>query len=252
VAGMFGNVLNLRHLAQLLGTDRRFYGVQARGLLGGAEPHTRLEDAARDYLAEIRQVQPHGPYLIGGFSGGGLTALEMAQQLRAAGEEVALLTLLDTPLPLRPELSRADKAAIKLHEFRRKGFGYVGEWMQARRDWKAQLARMADEAEAEADSGFHNRAIEAAFRDALPHVTLRGYDAPVALFRPPLDKHWRVTGGRWVSSAKEYVHDDNDWSPWMPRLSVHEVPGDHDSMVLEPNVRVMASRLKTLISESEA
>ena len=252
VAGMFGNVLNLRHLAQLLGTDRRFYGVQARGLLGGAEPHTRLEDAARDYLAEIRQVQPHGPYLIGGFSGGGLTALEMAHQLRAAGEDVALLTLLDTPLPLRPELSRADKAAIKLHEFRRKGFGYVGEWMQARRDWKAQLARMADEAEAEADSGFHNRAIEAAFRDALPHVTLRGYDAPVALFRPPLDKHWRVTGGRWVSSAKEYVHDDNDWSPWMPRLSVHEVPGDHDSMVLEPNVRVMASRLKTLISESEA
>ena len=252
VAGMFGNVLNLRHLAQLLGTDRPFYGVQARGLLGGAEPHTRLEDAARDYLAEIRQVQPQGPYLIGGFSGGGLTALEMAHQLRAAGEEVSLLTMLDTPLPLRPELSRADKAMIKLHEFRRKGIGYVGEWMQARRDWKEELARMAEEAEGEADSGFHNRAIEAAFRDALPHVALRSYDAPVALFRPPLDMHWKVTGGRWVSSAKEYVYEDNDWSPWMPGLSVHEVPGDHDSMVLEPNVRVMASKLKTLISEAEA
>ncbi len=60
---------------------------------------TRLPEAAADYIAELRQVQPHGPYLLGGFSGGGLTAWEMAQQLEAAGEEVALLVLLDTPLP---------------------------------------------------------------------------------------------------------------------------------------------------------
>ncbi|HPD91889.1 MAG: SDR family NAD(P)-dependent oxidoreductase [Rhodobacter sp.] len=252
VAGMFGNVLNLRHLAQLLGTDRPFYGLQARGLLGGAEPHRRLDEAARDYLAEVRQVQPHGPYLLGGFSGGGLTALEMARQLRAAGEEVRLLTLLDTPVPMRPTLSRADKAAIKLAEFRRKGPGYLKEWLDSRRAWKAQEAARADEAAGEGDSGFHNRAIEAAFRDALPHVAMTPFDAPVALFRPPLDRHWKVTGGQWVSRAKEYVYDDNDWSRWMPRLSVHEVPGDHDSMVLEPNVRVMAAKLRALIAEAEA
>ncbi len=250
-AGMFGNVLNLRNLAQLLGRDRPFYGLQARGLLGGAEPHRRLDEAARDYLAEVRQVQPHGPYLIGGFSGGGLTALEMARQLRAEGEEVALLTLLDTPLPERPALNRADKALIKLAEFRRKGPGYFAEWMADRKAWKEELDRMAQEAQAEADSGFHNRAIETAFRNALPHVGLDPYDGRVALFRPPLDRHWKVSGGRWVSSAKEYVHDDNDWSRYMARLSVHEVPGDHDSMVLEPNVRVMASKLKTLIAEVE-
>lgn len=252
VAGMFGNVLNLRHLAQLLGKDRPFYGLQARGLLGDAVPHARLDDAARDYLTEVRQIQPQGPYLLGGFSGGGLTALEMAKQLRAAGEEVSLLTLLDTPLPLRPELSRADKAMIKLHEFRRKGPGYVVEWLQARRDWKDELARLADEANGECSSGFQNRAIESAFRESLPYVMLERYDAPVALFRPPLDKHWKVTGGHWVSRAKEYVFDDNEWSPWMPHLTVHEVPGDHDSMVLEPNVRVMAAKLKTLISEADA
>ncbi|MEZ5750573.1 MAG: SDR family NAD(P)-dependent oxidoreductase [Paracoccaceae bacterium] len=249
VAGMFGNVLNLRHLAQLLGTDRPFYGLQARGLLGGAKPHQRLDEAARDYLAEVRQIQPHGPYLLGGFSGGGLTALEMARILRAEGEEVKLLTMLDTPLPLRPELSRQDKAMIKLHEFRRKGLGYFSEWAQARRDWKETQARMAEEAAGEADSGFHNRAIETAFRNALPHVATTPYDGKVALFRPPLDLHWKVTGGRWVSHAKEYVYADNDWSQFMPALSVHEVPGDHDSMVLEPNVRVMASKLKALIAE---
>lgn len=252
VAGMFGNVLNLRHLAQLLGKDRPFYGLQARGLLGGAEPHRRLDEAARDYLAEVRQVQPHGPYLLGGFSGGGLTALEMAKQLRAAGEEVRLLTLLDTPLPERPWLSRADKAMIKLAEFRRKGPAYLGEWLAERKRWQEEQARMADEAAGEADSGFHNRAIESAFREALPFVALNRYDAPVALFRPPLDRHWKVTGGRWVSRAKEYVYDDNDWSRFMPNLSVHEVPGDHDSMVLEPNVRVMAAKLKALIAEAEA
>ena len=249
VAGMFGNVLNLRHLAQLLGTDRRFYGLQARGLLGGAEPHRRLDEAARDYLAEVRQVQPEGPYLIGGFSGGGLTALEMARQLQAAGQEVRLLTLLDTPVPMRPHLTRADKAMIKLHEFRRKGPGYLREWLENRRAWKEELAQRGDEG-AET-GGFHNRAIEAAFRDALPHVAMAEYRGPVALFRPPLDRHWRVTGGRWVSRAKEYVLPDNDWSRWMPDLGVHEVPGDHDSMVLEPNVRVMVAKLRALIAEGE-
>jgi acyl transferase domain-containing protein/thioesterase domain-containing protein/NAD(P)-dependent dehydrogenase (short-subunit alcohol dehydrogenase family)/acyl carrier protein len=243
VAGMFGNVLNLRALAMLLGRDRPFYGLQARGLAGDAAPHARLDDAARDYIAELRQVQPHGPYLLGGFSGGGLTALEMAHRLREAGEEVALLTLLDTPVPLRRPLSRPDKVLIKLAEFRRKGLGYAREWAQARRDW-AEAQRWA-----QPETSLNNQRIEQAFRDALPHVRLRPYAGRTALFRPPLDRHWRVGGERWVSAAREYVSADNDWGPWMPALSVHEVPGDHDSMVLEPNVRVMAAELARLIAE---
>jgi thioesterase domain-containing protein/acyl carrier protein len=244
VAGMFGNVLNLRHLAMLLGRDRPFYGLQARGLMDGADPHTRLDQAAADYIAELKQVQPQGPYLLGGFSGGGLTALEMAHQLRAEGQEVALLTLLDTPIPLRPGLSKPDKALIKLAEFRRKGLGYAREWLDARRDW-AEAQRWSDSQ----GEGPNNQRIEAAFRDALPHVALRPYDGRVALFRPPLDRHWKVSGGRWVSQAREYVSDDNDWGRWMTNLSVHEVPGDHDSMVLDPNVRVMAATLNALIAE---
>jgi thioesterase domain-containing protein len=65
--------------------------------LNGIEPcHTRVEDMAADYLSEIRTVQPHGPYHIGGFSFGGLVAFEMAQQLLVQGEGVGLLALLDT------------------------------------------------------------------------------------------------------------------------------------------------------------
>ncbi len=246
VAGMFGNVLNLRQLAALLGRDRPFFGLQARGLFGEEAPHQRLDEAAADYIAELRQVQPQGPYLLGGFSGGGLTALEMARQLRAEGEHVALLTLLDTPLPLRPHLTRVDKVLIKLQEFKRKGPGYAREWWQARQAWKAAQLAGAGQTDGE---GFHNQAIEAAFRAALPHVTLSRYDGPVALFRPALDLHWRASDGRWISREKEYVSADNGWSEWMPALDVIEVPGDHDSMVLEPNVRVMATRLKSLIEE---
>src|SRR5205814_9685647 len=91
VAGMFGNVLNLRHLAHLLGNERRFFGLQALGLYGTHKPHETFEEMAADYLAEVRRVQPTGPYLLGGFSGGGITAYEMARELVQAGQEVALL-----------------------------------------------------------------------------------------------------------------------------------------------------------------
>ncbi|MFN4156887.1 MAG: type I polyketide synthase [Gemmobacter sp.] len=248
VAGMFGNVLNLRHLAQLIGGERPFYGLQARGLYGDAAPHATLPEAAADYIGELRQVQPRGPYLLGGFSGGGLTAWEMAHQLEAAGEEVAMLVLLDTPLPVRPALSRADKLAIKLAELRRKGPGYLAEWWRARMEWEREKRRPKGVAE---EGAFHNAAIEAAFRGAVA-----GYDLPqragaTALFRPPLDLHWQVTAGRWVSAAKEYVFPDNDLTRFAPALQVHEVPGDHDSMVLEPNVRVLAARLRAVIAGVE-
>ena len=108
VGGMFGNVINLRHLAGLVGEDRAFYGVQARGLLGSEDPHETFEAMAHDYLAEIRAVQPRGPYLLGGFSGGGIAAYEMARQLIEAGEDVPLLVLLDTPLPKDDPLSCAN------------------------------------------------------------------------------------------------------------------------------------------------
>ncbi|MDP2087002.1 MAG: SDR family NAD(P)-dependent oxidoreductase, partial [Gemmobacter sp.] len=248
VAGMFGNVLNLRHLAQLIGAERAFYGLQARGLYGDQAPHTSFADAARDYIAEIRLVQPRGPYLLGGFSGGGLIAWEIARQLEASGETVAQVVLLDTPLPLRPTLSRKDKALIKLAEFRRKGLGYAAEWWRARQAWKR--AQSLPPAQA-AGHELHNAAIEAAFRAALPAYDLRPWKGRVALFRPPLDRHWQVSGGQWVSAAKEYVFPDNQWSAFAPGLEVFEVPGTHDSMVLEPNVRVMATRIRKVLAAAE-
>ncbi|MDZ4094724.1 MAG: KR domain-containing protein, partial [Paracoccaceae bacterium] len=253
VAGMGGNVLNLRHMAQALGGDRRFYGLQARGLLGQDLPHATLTEAAADYLAELRQVQPHGPYLLGGYSGGGLTAWEMARQLEAAGETVALVVLLDTPMPVRPVVSGPDKALIKLIEIRRYGLGYLANWARKRHAWKSaeRRARRAGP-KVEALNQFHYAALETAFRAALPNLVLTRREAPALLFRPPLDLKWKVWGGRWVCDAKEYVYPDNDWAGFAPMLKVIEVPGDHDSMVLEPNVRVLIAHLRSALAQADA
>jgi thioesterase domain-containing protein len=246
---MFGNVLNLRHLAQLIGAERPFYGLQARGLYGDQPPHTTIPDAATDYIAELRQIQPHGPYFLGGFSGGGLIAWDMARQLEAAGEEVALLALLDTPLPQRPNLSRHDKALIKLDEFRTHGPRTLLTWARTRWAWE-QARRSA--LPPDAQGAFHNTAIEAAFRAALPQYPLPLRTGPTTLFRPPLDLRWQVTNGAWVSGAREYVFSDNDLGRFAPALDVVEVPGDHDSMVLEPNVRVLAGALGHAIAAAES
>ncbi|MGW3099571.1 amino acid adenylation domain-containing protein [Streptomyces sp. NPDC001102] len=83
-----------------LGADRPLIALQARRLGGTRQAPGSVEEMADDYLAEIRKVQPHGPYHLLGWSFGGLVAHAVAARLEAAGEEVALLALLDSyPLP---------------------------------------------------------------------------------------------------------------------------------------------------------
>jgi thioesterase domain-containing protein/acyl carrier protein len=91
------NVLVYRDLALNLGPDQPVYGLQAQGLYGRGGIHgNRLEDIASDYINEIRSVQPKGPYYLSGLSSGGDIALEMAQQIQAQGEQVALLGMFDS------------------------------------------------------------------------------------------------------------------------------------------------------------
>ena len=96
VHGAGGNVLIYRDLAHRLGSDQPVYGLQSPGLDGKEPVLTRIEDMASFYVSEVRRVQPHGPYFLGGYCMGGTIALEMAQQLKVRGEEVALLALFDT------------------------------------------------------------------------------------------------------------------------------------------------------------
>jgi phthiocerol/phenolphthiocerol synthesis type-I polyketide synthase E len=96
IHGAGGNVLIYRDLARHLGADQPFYGVQAQGLDGSSEPLATIEEMAALYVKEIRALQPHGPYFIGGYCMGGTLAYEVAYQLQTAGEPIALLALFDT------------------------------------------------------------------------------------------------------------------------------------------------------------
>ena len=91
-----GNVLCYIDLARYLGSDQPFYGFQAKGLDGQHQPYRQVEEMAADYIRVLRVVQPQGPYLLGGWSMGGVVAFEMAQQLQKQGDLVALLALLDS------------------------------------------------------------------------------------------------------------------------------------------------------------
>lgn len=96
VPGVNGNVIGYEALAQALGPDQPVYGLRSVGLEGEAEPLDRVEDIAAVFEADLRVVQPHGPYRILGFCMGGIVAYEVAQQLVARGETVELLGLIDT------------------------------------------------------------------------------------------------------------------------------------------------------------
>lgn len=98
VSGHGGDVYSLLHLARQLDPDQPMFGVQPPGL-DGSEPLTTIEELARHEIAQIRTVEPRGPYLIAGHCAGGTIAFEVAQQLTAAGEEVALLALIGSPYP---------------------------------------------------------------------------------------------------------------------------------------------------------
>ncbi|HVR99435.1 MAG TPA: amino acid adenylation domain-containing protein [Thermoanaerobaculia bacterium] len=103
-----GNVLCYAGLAQSLGGEQPFYALRARGLEGEEEPHLSIEEMAEDFMAWIRVAQPEGTYRIGGWSFGGIVALEAGRRLVAAGKKVATIVLMDSHRPppdLRAHLS---------------------------------------------------------------------------------------------------------------------------------------------------
>lgn len=96
VHGLRGNVLTFYGLRHHIPADQPLYGIQADGLDTGRASFVSIPEMAEHYIKEVRSVQPHGPYFLGGFSAGGLVAYEMARQLHEAGERVPFLALFDS------------------------------------------------------------------------------------------------------------------------------------------------------------
>jgi non-ribosomal peptide synthetase component F/thioesterase domain-containing protein/acyl carrier protein len=102
IHGVGGNVVEILPAARRVTYPGAVIGIRARGVVRGEAPHTSIEAMAADYLREIKERQPNGPYYLCGSSSGGLVAFEMARRLSETGEEVGLVGLFDTTMsPVR-------------------------------------------------------------------------------------------------------------------------------------------------------
>jgi thioesterase domain-containing protein/acyl carrier protein len=250
VHALGGNVLEYYDLARHLGEDQPFYGLQSQGLDGKRPPHTRVEDMAAHYITEMRELQPEGPYFIGGRSLGGMVAFEMAQQLRAQGQTIGLLALLDTypsgyaklfrnEATLRAALGRgvrrtkAHLANLRNLSLQEKLSYLIRKAKFAPRKMKSQVWRRVYQSYENLGrplprmlkdiKEFNSLAV----RDYAPQV----YEGQVTLFwasadlRTSLDlvEGWRALAGGGIE--------------------VHEIPGSHVDIVKEPHVGELASKL---------
>ena len=114
VHGGAGVTLYLQGLARRMDSEQPFYSIEPEGLDGKKFQRTTVEAMAAHYIAEIRKIQPTGPYRVGGYCFGGVLAVEMAQQLRRAGDEVELVALLSAQLTFnrpRPLIAPSSKSA---------------------------------------------------------------------------------------------------------------------------------------------
>lgn len=251
-----GNVLFYDALAKRLGDDQPTYGMQAVGLDGHQSAYDRIEDMAAHYLREIREVQPKGPYFIGGSSVGGLTAFEVALQLEELGEEVGLVVLVDTyapgyPTPVR-EMSKFkrrlfakyDRAAHHADTIRILERGHRWPYVKSKaekafnsyrrkyRDLKKRLKREVLER--------LGRELTDELKDVQSNIQIasraykaRPYSGKVVLFRASKQR-------------RGIVKDDTlGWSRFVTgELNIHEIRGTHGSIVVEPRVRHVAGILQ--------
>lgn len=248
VHGGFGGVLCYGPLARSLGTDQPFYSLQAEGLDGGPINHPTVPSMATYYLSEVRRVQPHGPYFLGGYSFGGVVAFEMAHQLHAAGQEVALLVLFDSDQPRRYSVAHRIKLGLQ-----GRTLSAPGENLQSllRRTW-GKLTSLLVKRLQNAQGSLHQpklleegsaftppsavQLVQMSNLHALSIYQLRPYPGPVTLFRAeiPDDGSPRLV--------------DNGWSRFAGGgFELHHIPGEHQEIFAQPHVQVLAKILDECI-----
>jgi thioesterase domain-containing protein len=112
-----GHVMCYWDLARHLGADRPFYGLQAQEPAAAGDSYATIEEMAARYVEAVREVRPEGPYLLGGWSMGGVVAYEMARQLLAQGQQVEMLALVDSRLPADGERDWVNDEVAVLSNF---------------------------------------------------------------------------------------------------------------------------------------
>jgi thioesterase domain-containing protein len=209
-----------------------------------------VEDIAASYIREVRAVQPEGPYSLGGFCFGGGVAFEMAWQLRAQGQDVALLALLDTSRPkYRPKDADQARRAFRARRLRNLGLlGYLRREVWRRRIWRKLRMRIR-------------------FRLAhwswvpLPYALKNSYILGPRASRATRAYEAKTYPGRvtlFASAAGRFsqIYSDDPFWGWddvaAGGVDVYEVPGKHGKILSERHVGALATRLKSCLEQARA
>ena len=258
-----GNVLEYYPLARCLGTDQPFYALQSDLLNGHASASApQLEDMAARYIREIRTVQPTGPYFLGGWCLGGYLAYEAAQQLRAQGEEVALLAMIQTAFGdygrVRPGITFVHRLLYRL--IKRVDLEWSNVTALTPRALVPHLASRAKrlltivrlKSETLVDpwlAGFN-------FRDwhslAYRLEAVGKYHVQAALSYRPKPYPERVALFRATKQPLDIVPDQTmGWGPLLKGpLDIHDIPAHHQNIMIEPRVRLLAQQLAACVDRA--
>ncbi|WP_016952818.1 non-ribosomal peptide synthetase [Anabaena sp. PCC 7108] len=258
---IYGGLIYSLNLLLKLDADQPVYGLQAQGLDGKNSPHRCIADMASHYIKEIQTVQPHGPYLLGGWCAGGVIAYEMAQQLYALGETVELLAIFDAfppqmiPVshPVISSLSPSVKTKSGIYESRlrlmdmiernRRYFHNLTLQQQIILVWEKIHRRIQDKI-TETVYQFYvkqNLPLPHSFR----HLAVR--DAILHAYRNycPTVYAGKVIFFKAVDETKESTPYLQRWSELAAGgLEIHDIPGNHNSLMAEPHVSVLAEKLR--------
>jgi acyl transferase domain-containing protein/thioesterase domain-containing protein len=245
VHGAAGNVLNFKAIADRLGSDQPFYGLQAQGVDGRMPLLPTIEAMAAQYVAAIRTVDPVGPYRLVGYSGGGVIALEMAQQLQQAGAEVALLAMLDTLAPTAAQVKIS--ALKKIWLMRHWSLKFAMEWPKRRRTTQQEKLNHALAMQHLSNGDALPPELASAhlfshFVTAQERYQTPAYDGPMVLFRAQQGYTPYLNAGPqlgWQAHLRGPVR-------------VVEIPGSHVSMLSEPGLSTLAQGLLQELTRAEA
>jgi amino acid adenylation domain-containing protein len=248
-----GNVLAYNGLADALPPDQPVYALQAAGLDGESSAASSLEEMASHYLRAIRTRQEKGPYYLGGFSAGGIVALEMARQLEQAGDRVALLALFDTIIdpPLRALLHRNQllESYRRLARMVRWNLNYLSH--QGLRHFVRKKYRNLK----------MNGSI-AAFK-ILTRLTFRGRVSWAAPSPLPIEEAFllaisKYEPGGFAGYTVLFKTQDSDlystdstlgWNEIVTGgLEILQVPGDHDNMLRSPQLEFLVDQLTKVLN----
>ena len=241
-----GEVYFYRDLAHQLGADQPLFAFQAASLSGQSEPYDDVVTLASDYISELKVIGAKPPYLLGGSSFGGLVAYEMAQQLKANGEEVRLVVMIDTPFPQEMPAHLTNSAAI-LNYLLKDKVKLSLETLN-KLDPKAQIDYVLEEARLRGKSDM----IPPHLGVPLFNTWIAHQHATFAYEPKPYEDD--VVFFRHTERMEHFPAAPHEtWSEYIEgKMEIHQVPGDHITMNYQPCVSVLAAHLKIVLKNTAA